>query len=130
MFCPKCRFEYNPEVSTCPDCGEKLVLTLPEETLGKTDSPENYENWVHLARLTSTMSAEMLSDVLRSKGIPIVILSGSGHFGQTGQMGASSFRPIDGAYSVMVPAEHIDAADAEATAILGEEWIKAKLIEN
>ena len=131
MFCPKCRFEYKPEIFTCPDCDERLVLTLPEETAGKTDSPENYEDWVQLARLTSTMSAEMLSDLLRSKNIPVVILSGSGHFGQTGQMGASSFRPVDGGfYSVMVPPEHVDAVDEEATAILGEEWIKAKLTEN
>ena len=131
MFCPKCRFEYKPEIFICPDCDEKLVRTLPEEASPKIDIPENFEGWVQLARLTSSMSAHMLEDVLRSKNIPAVILSESGHFGQTGQLGASSFRPVDGGfYSVMVPPKHVDAVDAEATAILGEEWIKAKLTEN
>ena len=130
MFCPKCRYEYKPEISTCPDCDERLVVTLPEETSEKAVSPESYEDWIHMARLTSTMSAEMLENVLRSKNIPVVILSESGHFGQTGQMGASSFRPIGGGYSVMVPAEHVAAVDAEGIAILGDEWIKAKLTDN
>jgi hypothetical protein len=127
MFCPECRYEYKTGVTTCPDCGATMVATLPEK------DPENeaarYQNWVHVARLTSSISAQMLLDVLRSKNIPAVILSGSGHFGQTGQMGPSSFRPIDGAYSLMVPQEFVSDADAEAEALLGDEWKKARLID-
>lgn len=28
-FCPKCHYEYQPEVTNCPDCGRALVAELP-----------------------------------------------------------------------------------------------------
>jgi hypothetical protein len=28
MFCPKCRYEYKPDVTACPDCGAALVAEL------------------------------------------------------------------------------------------------------
>ncbi len=31
MFCPKCRYEYNPGITICPDCNEPLVDQLPPE---------------------------------------------------------------------------------------------------
>ncbi|MBD3333118.1 hypothetical protein GF356_09720 [candidate division GN15 bacterium] len=31
MFCPKCRFEYRPEISFCPDCNERLVAELSDD---------------------------------------------------------------------------------------------------
>ena len=34
-FCPKCRYEYRPEIKVCPDCGEKLVAELPPEPVGQ-----------------------------------------------------------------------------------------------
>jgi hypothetical protein len=39
MFCPKCRFEYKPEVTKCPDCEVWLVSTLPEEQPNPNDIP-------------------------------------------------------------------------------------------
>ena len=97
-FCPKCRYEYQPGVSVCPDCNETLVASLPPETEEPSDELiEKYEDWVQLARLTSQPSAEMIMEVFREKKIPAVLLSGSGHFGITGQMGMSSFRPVNGA---------------------------------
>jgi len=124
MFCPKCRYEYQPHLTECPDCNEKLVAVLPDEP--KEESPE--VTWVQLARLTSFPSAHMIIDVLRSRDIPAVVLSGGGHFGHTGQMGSTSYRPIDGAYyTIAVPEEFVAEADAEAEAVLGEEWAKGRL---
>jgi len=108
-FCPNCQTEYNEN-----DSAEK------EPT---------YKDWVHLARLTSSEYAQMILEVLRSRNIPSVILSGTGHFGQTGQMGVSSFRPIGGTYSLMVPHEHIADADREAAIVLGDEWENVKLVD-
>jgi len=127
-FCPRCHYEYEPTVSTCPDCGERLVSSLPEEP-PKISDEKTYDDWVQLARLTSQHYADMITDALRSKDIPVVVISGAGHFGQTGQMGVSSFRPIGGGYSVMVPREFIDRADIEGQQILGEEWEKAKFFD-
>ncbi|UCG61089.1 MAG: hypothetical protein JSV52_12275 [Candidatus Zixiibacteriota bacterium] len=127
MFCPKCRYEYEPHIFVCPDCDEKLVATLPElppETLREE------EDWVELARLVSPMSAQMVLEVLQAKTIPAVILSEAGFFGQTGQIGPTVIQPVAGPYSVMVPADFVEGADAEAEAVLGEEWRKARVTED
>ena len=126
-FCPKCRYEYKPEISICPDCNEYLVSTLPEknEEISEIDNM-GYDNWVRIGRLTSQAYANMINEGLHSKNIPVIILSGTGHFGQTGQMGTSSFRPIDGGFSVMVPEEFAVDANYEAEIILGDDWIKSR----
>ena len=126
-FCPKCRYEYKPEISVCPDCNEYLLSSLPEknEEISEIDNM-GYDNWVRIGRLTSQAYANMINEGLHSKNIPVIILSGTGHFGQTGQMGTSSFRPIDGGFSVMVPEEFTVDANYEAEIILGDDWIKSR----
>ena len=127
MFCPKCRYEYEPHIFVCPDCDEKLVATLPE--LPSEKAPEE-KNWVELARLASPQSAQMVLEVLQAKMVPAVILSEAGFFGQTGQIGPTVVHPVAGPYSVMVPEGFVEEADAEAEAILGEEWHMARVTED
>lgn len=127
-FCPKCRYEYNPEISVCPDCEETLVDLLPEKT--KTDAEnseiddQGYDDWIKIGNLTSQAYATMINEGLKSKNIPVVILSGAGYFGQTGQMGISSILPAGGGYLVLVPEEFVEDAHNEAEIILGDDWIK------
>lgn len=126
-FCPKCRYEYNPEISICPDCEEHLVDILPEKYENESEiDNQGYDNWVKIGRLSSQAYATMINDGLKSKNIPIVILSGAGHFGQTGQMGTSAFFPAGGSYIVLVPEEFKDDANHEAEIILGEEWTMSR----
>ncbi|MFZ5981537.1 MAG: hypothetical protein ACOYVF_12995 [Candidatus Zixiibacteriota bacterium] len=127
-FCPKCRYEYEAGVFVCPDCDERLVALLPDDE-NESDDYDQYDNWVQLARLSSSQSADMVEEVLQEKNIPVVIYSGTGHFGIVGQMGPSSPRPIGGGYSVFVPEEFVSDADQEASIVLGEEWEKAKLFD-
>lgn len=123
-FCPSCHYEYDDDVFTCPDCEVELVDELPEES----DEPE-YEDWTALARLNSEQEMEMVQEVMRNEGIPVVVQSGTGHFGVTGQMGMSSFRPIGGGYSLLVPYEFLERADRIGSGLLGEEWDKLRLID-
>lgn len=127
-FCPKCRYEYKPGVYNCPDCGEELVDQLPVEvTADESDISAGYENWQPLARLTSLQYAEMIVEGLKSKDIPAMMISETGHFGVTGQLGINSFRPIGGGYLILVPLEFAEQADSEAELMLGEDWVKARL---
>lgn len=126
-FCPNCKYEYKMDTGVCPDCGETLVESLPDESVAAEPPPP--DDWIQLARLQSPEHAEMILEGLRSKGIPAVILSGTGHFGQTGQMGMSAFRPVGGEYSLMVPAANVIEADTEAHGILGEEWERSRVVD-
>ena len=128
-YCPSCRYEYEPGTAVCPDCNEKLVASLDDITVDKTGREKIYENWIQIARLSSPQFAMMIEDGLRAKNIPVVIFSGTGHFGFTGQMGMSAYRAVGGGYSVMVPREYIAVADKEAGLILGDEWEKSKLLD-
>lgn len=124
MFCPKCRYEYKDDVTECPDCNVALVSELPKEEL-----PEEIKDWVQVARLNSLQEAEMIEESLREKNIRVVIQSGTGYFGYIGVMGATSYGPVGGGYSVYVPKDEIVEADREATLLLGDEWIKSRLID-
>ncbi|MCP4632045.1 MAG: hypothetical protein GY855_03890 [candidate division Zixibacteria bacterium] len=126
-YCPNCRYEYKIGVRICPDCDEELVDFLPEEN--ELEKLETYHDWIQVARFTSPQIAEMLIEVLRANDIPSTLISGAGHFGQTGQMGFSSFVSAGSGYSLMIPREFVEQADKEATQVLGEEWEKAKLID-
>ena len=133
-FCPKCRYEYKPEISICPDCNERLVDRLPDKEEDDDEEiideeMDQHENWIELARLTSQQTAFMLVDILKSKDIPAVVISGTGHFGMTGQLGMSSFRPVGGGYLLMVPEEYAVDAYHEAEIVVGEDWHKYSLIE-
>lgn len=144
-FCPKCHFEYREGITICPDCDENLVASLPPEDRrreddwrrrkGKAAGPEvplpddDDTEWIALARLTSLQSAEMVMEVLLDKDIPAVLHSAAGHAGPIGAMGPSSYADIGGAYTIMVPEDSAEDADLEAEAILGDEWVKARLVD-
>lgn len=70
----------------------------------------------------------MIQEIFQQKGIPGIVRSGTGHFGQTGQIGPLSYVPSGGGYSVLVPREYVVEADIEAEIVLGEEWKKARLV--
>ena len=125
-FCPKCRFEYEADVAVCPDCDMELVADRPPDP---DEEESEYKNWIPLARLTSEQYAEMIQERLEQVNIPVVILSGTGHFGYIGTMGPSSFAPVGGGYTVMVPEEFAADADIEGQAMLGDDWTAAKLVD-
>lgn len=77
-FCPKCRYEYKPEIWECPDCGIRLVEKLeeeePEEELITKESTESDEeeslqdtDFVPLACYKSRFSSDLLQEALERK---------------------------------------------------------------
>jgi hypothetical protein len=68
-FCPNCKYEYLPGNTTCPDCGEKLVDSLSEETF------LSEEDWEVVYTSSFDFEVEMLKSNLESAGITANILS-------------------------------------------------------
>jgi len=97
-FCPQCRYEYLPQVQTCPDCGAELVEQLP-------DYPVVNEavRWVGLTSLSGTVYAKMVAEVLEQRGIPNYIQSllGSGGLGVISTAGAAGAQA-----RIFVPEDH------------------------
>ena len=128
-FCPSCEYEYEYGIGECPDCGARLVEKLPpEKEVEEVEGVEDIE-WVQLARINSKATAEMLKEALENAGIPVVMRSGAGYFGETGQLGPSSYAPVGGGYSFFVDGRKLQEADAIGDGIVGEEWEKARLVD-
>lgn len=130
-YCPKCRYEYRPEILVCPDCDEPLVAVLPpEKEKEEVESDDGEaEGWVPVAVLTSMQYADLLEEALRSKDIPVIVRSGTGHFGSIGTTGPSAIFPVAGGYLVLFHEDTAVDADREAAVVLGDIWEKSKIVD-
>lgn len=68
-FCPNCRYEYNPDVSKCPDCNVLLVSSLDDEAYDDFNEDHNGE-YTH-----EKSGATILLDILRN----LLIIAATGY---------------------------------------------------
>jgi hypothetical protein len=68
-FCPVCRFEYNPGITTCPDYGAKLVPELDEPK-----KPDNDVELVSVGAYLFVHQAEEARLRLEQVGIQSVVM--------------------------------------------------------
>ncbi len=74
-FCPQCRFEYNPEVYECPDCGVAVVSHLPTEDQDAGHSVKGVKaGFRPLPPLSGPVFAEMVKGALEKSGITCYIM--------------------------------------------------------
>jgi len=107
-FCPKCEYEYKPEVGICPDCGETLVDSLPDP--GHDEYAE--DRWKLLYFATNRSAAEFLKETLEASGIACVVKYRGRFFGRGISFGLGAVA---------------DAADAEVW-VLKEQFKEAEEI--
>jgi hypothetical protein len=70
-WCPKCKFEYVPQITHCPDCGAALVAALPEEPAPEAEYGEGAEfEQVVLCTLPDQIAATLLQNALHEAGVP------------------------------------------------------------
>ena len=91
------------------------------------DAGGESEEFVPIVTLTSPQLAEMVKEALENEGIEAIIHSTTGHFGQTGQFGISSYRPGVGAYTLLVPASRVEEANGLGESMLGEIWSAGRI---
>lgn len=98
-FCPQCKYEYEDNIQSCPDCKKQLVDRLKEET----DIPNIH--MVPLPGLPGKVYAEMVREVLRQEGIPCYLRSD----GLMDSIGLSGTGPVNRGVRIFVPEDAVDA---------------------
>ena len=130
LYCSHCKYEYENEVSVCPDCGEQLVeAPIPIKDNHADIDQSAPGEWIPLAQFTSDQYSEMVVEALRDKEIKVILQSSTGYFGKSGQMGMSSFQAAGSGIVVLVEKNSVVEADLIGQAILGELWEKSKLFD-
>lgn len=100
LFCPSCKYEYEPHVVRCPDCGEKLVAELPGE-----QSPSGEDvRFVPLPDLPGRVYADMVKAALEDMGIPCYIRSD----GLIDTIGVSGTGPMNRGVRIFVPEDRVE----------------------
>lgn len=68
-FCPKCKYEYRPDITVCPDCDLPLVTKLHQPK-----QPEHIDaELVTVGEFTFDVQAEEAKVFLESHGIPAIV---------------------------------------------------------
>ena len=109
-FCPSCKYEYEPGVTRCPDCGKKLIAKLPKRETVK----EKAVKLVLLRSLPSRLYAEMVKEYLEKEGIYSIIQSED-----VGILGTGGYitNPI-GRTSIWVPEDKVKRCNEVADQML------------
>ena len=124
-YCPSCRYEYRPDVSTCPDCNIPLAENIPESGSAAI-MPD--DSWVVVGRIASQLKSEMAKGSLDSQNIPSVVLSSTFNaFGRGTEFSmATSISDAEGNV-IMVPREYHEEAALVLEAILGDDLVFPEL---
>ena len=108
MICPECKIELENGKMICPICG--------------WESNEKQE-WVVLGTIKDRPFADLARETLKSMGIPAVVLSRSGFFGDVGLPLNSVFEGGKvGTYEIKVPQSYINEAADTLDMTLGDQW--------
>lgn len=115
-FCPKCKTEYEEGVTTCADCGEKLVRNLPKEPKSKDAPYIDDDKEAFLVSVSEGFDTQMIEGSLRSANIPFV---------KKGHSGPEGFSRYDYKYECVgvdfyVPAKLLEKAKALIPELEGE----------
>ncbi len=71
-WCPKCRFEYVPQLHACPECKVKLVAELPEEPAAEEPAYGEGKGFepILLCTVLGEIHSELVGNALAEAGIP------------------------------------------------------------
>ncbi len=116
-YCPKCKASFAGDLTTCPKCGYDF---------DDNDIDTEEHEWIMIAKIFDKTSADYAQETLKSYGIPSVIFSESGFFGQVGLNLPSVSGKGYGKFQIHVPVQFREEAEDILDMILGEEWERAE----
>ncbi len=75
MYCPHCRYEYEPWAEVCSDCGEPLVAGPPEPPPRPepVHDERDLRDWVVAANVPNALVGRILKDQMEQAGIPVLM---------------------------------------------------------
>jgi hypothetical protein len=111
VYCQECNAELKNGTTTCYVCGKDIV----EE--------ENNE-WILVGMIEDKISADFAHEALESYGVPSVVISKSGFFGNIGLPLATFHTPGVGLFEISVPENFAVEAANILDMVLGEKWQK------
>ena len=121
-FCPKCKYEFQPGVTVCSDCGETLVDTLPSS--GAAAVPPD-DSWVRICGIAGGIQSDMALGALETSNIPSTVISSSfGLFGPAGGLTTSLSGKRKELNFIMVPREFREEAELILEAVLGDDFLE------
>jgi len=137
MYCPKCKTEYRAGLTTCTNCGLKLV-PMPKESSKELV----YADWQYLITAANETEANVMSSILEGEGILVNAKpEGAGgylqvYMGQT-RFGVKIYVPKDcldkakeviATYNYAAPQEHDNKEEEEEDAPSKSRYILAWII--
>jgi len=110
VYCPKCNYQLQDGSTDCCVCGWELSEPGPV-------------GWVLVGTVDGDVFANLAREILKASGIPAVVISKSGFFGNIGL----TLTPFFSAgkswdYELSVPTAHSQEAADILSATLGEKW--------
>jgi len=122
VFCPKCKYEYQPGVMVCSDCGETLVDYL--KSSGAAAAPPD-DSWVRICGVAGGVKSDMALGALETSNIPTTVISSTfGLFGpESGFLSSPSGKRKELNF-IMVPREFRDEAEIILEAVLGDDFLE------
>jgi len=107
-LCPKCKTELDSAAVSCNVCG--------------WETDENQTGWTVIGSVDDRLMADLARETLQSLGIPAVIRSRDGFFGDAGLVFTPFFKQSEARYPVSVPTAHRAEAIEALEATLGDKY--------
>ena len=111
VFCPKCEREWKEEFSQCPICGHELQ-----------EINDGISQWTKHGYIEDKVSADFAVEVLKSYGIPAVVISKSGFFGQVGLPLNPIYSKESALFEISVPTSEVIEAAGILDMAIGKKW--------
>lgn len=110
MLCPICKKNWNENTTQCPICGHDLT------------AEDDKDEWIVLGDIDDRVSADLAKEALNSHGVPAVIFSRSGFFGNIGLPLHSFYKSGGGIFDIAVQSRFCEEANEILDFILGDQW--------